>query len=225
MGLENRAGGKYITIMGGKVVMRVSADTKGAVARVNKMGKTVHELKYDSFTGRLLNIRERESAEYGPQFEFDFQDGPDGEIYTLQLSASNSSATNLLKILPNADLTKEMKIQPDQKMVDGKAKSSLFVSQDGTTLKHRYTKDNPNGMPPMVQIMVKGKQQWDDTDRLEFLKAMVKAELLPKLPGASAVSAAAGRSPAAADDAAEADDVFGPSAAPASGDDENENDF
>lgn len=188
MGLQNRAGGKYITIMAGKFCVRVSSDTKGAVERVNKMGKTVHEIFYDSFTGKLVNIRRR-ASEYGPQLEFDFRDG--GEVYTLQLSASNSYATNLLKILPNADLTKEMKVQPSQKVEDGKTKSSLFVSQDGVTLKHAYTKDNPKGMPQMKQITVKGQLVWDDTDRLNFLMEMMERDILPKLPQDTGASASA----------------------------------
>lgn len=212
MGLANREGGKYITIMGGKFVVRVAEGTPGAVARVNKMNKTVHELSYDSFTGKLINIRKRDSA-YGPQFEFDFRDG--GDIYTLQLSASSSPATNLLKILPNADLTKEMKVQPAEKIgEDGKKKSSLFVSQDGITLKHAYTKDNPNGMPPMEQITVKGQLVWDDTKRLEFLTAMMERDLLPKLPKDAPVA-----TPAA--DAGEVDDFGDPLGADATAGDDD----
>lgn len=180
MGLENREGGKYITILGGKFCVRVAEGTPGAVERVNKEGRTVHEVFYDSFTGKLINIRKRTEGKYGPQFEFDFRDR--GEVYTLQLSASNSYATNLLKILPNADLTQEMKVQPSQKIEDGKTKSSLFVSQNGVTLKHAYTKDAPNGMPPMEQITVKGQLVWDDTKRLEFLTEMMERDILPKLP-------------------------------------------
>lgn len=205
MALENREGGKYITIMGGKFCIRVAEGTPGAVTRVNKMSKTVHELFYDSFTGKLLNIRKRDS-EYGPQLEFDFRDQED--VYTLQLSASSSNATNLLKILPNADLTQEMKIQPSLKVeADGKKKSSLFVSQNGVTLKHAYTKDNPNGMPPMEQIMVKGVPTWDDTKRLEFLMAMMERDILPKLPR-DAAAPAADASVAVDEDGASDDDDF-----------------
>lgn len=201
MGLANREGGKYITIMDGKFAMRVAEGTQGATPRVNKLGKTVHEMHYDSFTGSLINIRRRD-GEYGPQLEFDFRD--DGEIYTLQLSASSSMATNLLKILPNADLTQEMKVQPSMKLEDGKKKSSLFVSQNGTTLKHKYTKDNPNGMPPMEEIVVKGQKVWDDTKRLEFLMAMMEQDILPKLPKDASTSA-----PAAAEETDEFGDPLG----------------
>lgn len=195
MGLDNRTGGKYITILGGKFCVRVEKGTPGAVERVNKQGKTVHEVFYDSFTGKLVNIRKRES-QYGPQWEFDFKDG--GSVYTLQLSFSNSYATNFLKILPNVNLDKEMKVQPSQKIEDGKTKSSLFISQDGTTLKHAFTKDNPNGLPQMVQVQVKGQLVWDDTARLAFLEEMVKRDILPKLPKQEAAAQEAA-APAAVD--------------------------
>lgn len=179
MGLDNREGGKYITILGGKFCVKVPEGTPGAVPRTNKLGKPVHEVFYDSFTGMLVNIRTRD-GQYGKSWEFDFKDKAD--VYTLQLSYSNSYATNILKMLPNVDLTKEMKVQPAQKIEDGKTKSSLFISQDGTTLKHAYTKDNPRGLPPMVQVMVKGQAVWDDSARLTFLEEMVRRDILPKLP-------------------------------------------
>ncbi len=208
MGFGNREGGKYITILGGKFCVRVDANTPGAKERTNKVGKQVHEVFYDSFTGKLINIRTKDSA-YGKNWEFDFKDND--EIYTLQLSYSNSYATNILKMLPNVDLTKEMKVQPAQKVEDGKTKSSLFISQDGVTLKHAYTKDNPRGLPPMVLVKVKGQDVWDDSDRLAFLEAMVKSDILPKLPKDAAA-------PAAKSDAVAEDDGFGGTAAAADDD-------
>lgn len=183
MAFENREGGKYFTVLGGKFAVRVAHDTPGSVRRVNKVGKEVSEIFHDSFTGKLINIRTKE-GEYGKSWEFDFKDG--NEVYTLQLSYSNSYATTILKILPNVDLTQEIKMQPDQKVIDGKTKSSLFISQNGVTLKHAYTKDAPNGLPPMTQVTVKGNLVWDDTDQLAFLKAMVRSDILPKLEGTPA---------------------------------------
>lgn len=216
MGFQNREGGKYFTILGGKFCIRVQEGTPGSVARVNKMEKTVHEIFKDSFTGKLINIRTRDGS-YGKSWEFDFKDAE--EVYTLQLSFSNSYATNLLKILPNADLTKEMKIQPSEKIEDGKKKSSLFISQDGVTLKHAYTKDNPNGMPPMEQVTVKGQQVWDDSKRLVFLEEMVKSTILPKLPREAVPATEAAKD--AVSDALDADENWGATASTEGGD----NDF
>jgi len=181
MGLENRGdGGNFITILDGKFCQRVPAGTEGAKQRENKLGKIVHEKFYDSFTAKLVGIRTQDGA-YGKSWLFDFQDGED--VYHLQLSYSNSFATAFLKMLPNVDLTQEMKVSPSVKMGDdGKNRSSLFINQNGNPVKHAFTKDNPNGMPDMEQITVKGALVWDDTKRLAFLQNMVDTIIVPKLP-------------------------------------------
>ncbi len=181
MALENRTEGNFITILGGKFCQRVQAGTPGAKERVNKVGKLVHEKFYDSFTGKLVGIKTQD-GEYGKSWIFSFKDG--GEIYNLQLSYSNSFATAFLKMLPNVDLTKEMKVMPSTKVGDdGKNKSSLFINQEGVPLKHAYTRDNPNGMPDMEQVKVKGQLVWDDSKRLAFLEEMVNTQIIPKLEG------------------------------------------
>lgn len=180
MGLDNRAEGNFITILSGKFCQRVADGTLGAVTRQNKLGKTVTEKFYDSFTGKLVGIKTQDGT-YGKSWIFSFKDG--GDIYHLQLSYSNSFATALLKMLPNVDLTKEMKVQPSVKEVDGKNKSSLFINQNGQSVKHAYTKDAPNGLPSMTQVIVKGEKIWDDTDRIEFLYQMVMDTIVPKLEG------------------------------------------
>ncbi len=178
MGLNTRQEGNFITILDGKFCIRVPEGTEGATKRVNKMNKTVFEKYYDNFTGRLVGIKTQDGS-YGKSWIFSFKDKE--EIYHLQLSYSNSFATALLKMLPNVDLSKEMKVSPSVKEVDGKNKSSLFINQDGVAIKHAFTKDNPNGMPDMEQVTVKGQQVWDDTKRIEFLYQMVSRDIIPKL--------------------------------------------
>jgi len=178
MGLEQRTGGNFITILGGKFCQRVPEGTEGAITRVNKIGNTVNEKFYDSFTGKLESIQVKD-GNYGKTWNFGFRDNE--ELYTLQLSYSNSFSTAFLKMLPNIDLSQEMKVSPSMKEVDGKNKSSLFVNQNGVALKHAYTRDNPNGMPDMEQVTVKGELVWDDTKRMEFLHNMVNTLILPKL--------------------------------------------
>ncbi len=181
MGLETRTGGNYITILGGKLCQRVQEGTEGAITRVNKIGNTVHEKFYDSFTGKLIDIKVQDGT-YGKTWNFIFQDSE--EPYTLQLSYSNSFSTAFLKMLPNINLALEMKLSPSVKVDEnGKNKSSLFINQNGQPLKHAFTRAEPNGMPDMEQVTVKGVLQWDDTKRLEFLQNMVDTTIIPQLPG------------------------------------------
>lgn len=180
MALENRESGNYITILNGKLCQRVKDGTEGSIKRVNKIGKTVSEKFYDSFTGRLIDIKMGDGT-YGKTWNFYFQDK--GEVYILQLSYNNGYANSLLKMLPNADLTKELKVSPSSKEVDGKIKTSLFVNQDGVALKNFYNKEHPNGLPEWKQIVVKGEKVWDSTDQLVFLENMVMTTIVPKLAG------------------------------------------
>jgi hypothetical protein len=183
MGLEQHEAGNYITILGGKFCQRVKEGTEGAIQRTNKLGKVVWEKFYDSFTAKLVGIKTQD-GEYGKSWVFSFKDKD--EVYHLQLGYSNSFSTAFLKMLPNLDLSKEMKIQPDTKEVDGKKKSSLFIKQDGVNIKHAFTREAPNGMPDMEEIIVKGMKTWDDTKRLVFLHNMVVTTILPKL-GATSI--------------------------------------
>jgi hypothetical protein len=178
MGLENRQDGKYLTIFDGKFCIRVKEGTEGATQRVNKENNTVYEKYYTSFTAKLVGIRTSESK-YGKSWNFDFRDS--GEMYTLQLPWSNSFASNFLKKLPNIDLEAEMKVQPVQKVENGKKKTSLFVTQHGQPVKHAYTREVPNGLPQMEQIEVKGQLMWDDGKQIKFLHDMVVSTILPKL--------------------------------------------
>jgi len=179
MGLGTRENGKFISIVGGRFCIRVPEGTEGATSRVNKIGKTVSEKYYDNFTGKLVSIKTTD-GNYGKQWVFGFQDS--GEVYNLQLGYTNSFAKNIIKMLPNADLSKEMKVQPQTKVeADGTKKSSIFISQDGVSLKHFYTKDNPNGLPQMKQVKIKGALVWDDSDQMVFLENMVNTVILPKL--------------------------------------------
>ncbi len=189
MGLGNRQSGNYITILNGKFsqkqdpkkwenVTDVELKSNGIFKRVNKIGNTVFEKYYDKFTGFLKNIKTNEGA-YGKSWIFTFKD--ENEIYHLQLSYSNSFATAFLKMLPNIDVSKVMTLSPSVKEIDGKNKSSLFVNQDGSVIKHAYTMDKPNGLPDMEQVMVKGEKVWDDTKRLQFLEQMILDDIMPKL--------------------------------------------
>jgi len=192
MGLEQRTGGNFITILQGKLCQRVSEGTEGAITRVNKIGNTVHEKFYDSFTGKLESIEVRD-GNYGKTWNFGFRDKE--ELYTLQLSYSNSFSTALLKQLPNVDFTQEMKVSPSVKEVDGKNRSSLFINQNGNALKHAFTRDAPNGMPDMEQVTIKGELVWDDTKRMAFLENMVNTVIIPKLPVKTAVAQTTPQSP------------------------------
>lgn len=161
----------YFNIVEGKLTIRVPEGTPNAITRTNKIGKVVHEVKHDSFTGKIASITTSDSP-YGKNWEFDFK-AYDESILTLQLGYSSSFAKALLKKLPNIDLTNEVTISPFSGKIDGKKVSTITVYQNGLKIEPFYNKENPNGLPQMELITVKGVETWDDTKQLKFLEEMV----------------------------------------------------
>jgi len=179
MGLnQSQSKGVFLSITNGKLVRQFSAPTEKSVSRVNKMGREVHEEFYDSMDGWLTDIKTKQS-EYGKFWVITLKDNE--TYYNLEMKYASGYATSFLKALPNADLSQFITLSP-KLIVDGDKKQSvLFISQNQKGLKHFWTKDNPRDLPPMVKIKRKGIEEWDDTDRMEYLENYVKDNILPKI--------------------------------------------
>jgi hypothetical protein len=148
------------------------------VERTTKTGKLVHEEKYDFVEGIITSINTKEN-DYGKFWLIGLSDN--GENYQIQFNYSGGTASAFLKILPNIDLKRPVKIQPSQKIENDKKKSSLFISQGGNTLKWFWNKDNTGELPQIEKIKVKGKEVWDDSKQMEFLENYVRSEIIPQL--------------------------------------------
>lgn len=171
---QNTGSTIFLSITNGKLVRRVDLGTEGAVERTNKNGKQVAELFYTTLTGHIkdLNIKENE---YGKFLMVTVQDVATDKKCILEMNFSSGYTTTFLKALPTADITQNIELSPAL-IVDGdKKKSVIFLKQGGYAVKHFYTKADPKGMPDMVKVKVKGKETWDDTDRIEWLYNKAKA--------------------------------------------------
>lgn len=186
MALEKNNNAVFLSISDGKITKRVKQPTSESVTRVTKEGKTVHEEIYDGVSGIITDIQVKEHQSFGKFWNITIQDGE--ERYILQTNYSGGYASAFLKTLPNVDVEERVRFAPHMKIENDKKKVTLFLQQGGKALKHAYTKDEPNGLPQMKQIKVKGVMQWDDTEMMEFLENMVKTTILPKLKKAEPVT-------------------------------------
>lgn len=179
MGAVKQSNAVYLTITDGKIVRRFSQPTAESVTRTNKENKVVHEEIYKGWKGRIVDIDFKDHKDYGRFVNVTIDDG--NELAILQMKQGSGYATAFLKTLPNVDLSAEVLISPSMKMEGEKKKTSLFINQHSKALKWAYTKEEPNGLPELKQIKVKGKITWDDSDIVEFLENMVKEDILPAL--------------------------------------------
>lgn len=190
MGAVQQSNAIFLTISNGQVCRRISNPTKTSKERVNKNGVTVHEEYHKGWKGLITAIEVREHKEFGKFWNITLTD-QDGDAI-LQMNYSSGYSAAFLKTLPNIDLNSEVIITPNLRMEGDKKKTTVFVTQHGKPLKHFYTKDNPNGIPQLAQVKVKGKMTWDDSDIMEFLEKMVNTEIIPKLPKSGASTAKGG---------------------------------
>jgi hypothetical protein len=181
MGAINESSAIYITVADGNFVRRFKQPTDSTVTRVNKIGKTVYEEFYKGWKGRISRLEFKEHDEYGEFLNVTMTD-EDGDV-VIQLKVSSGTCNAFMKMLPNIDLKEDVTLTPTQTIEGEKKKSGMFANQNGVAVKWYYTKDNPNGLPQLKKVKVKGKEQWDDSDAIEFLKEMVNlraAELYSK---------------------------------------------
>jgi hypothetical protein len=171
---QNSGSAIFLSITNGKLVRRVDLGTEGATERTNKNGKQVAELFYTGMIGHVKDLSIKEN-EYGKFLMVTVQDVAKDQKYILEMNFSSGYTTTFLKTLPSVDISQNVEISPAL-IVDGdKKKSVIFLKQAGAPMKHYYTKDNPKGMPDLVKVKIKGKETWDDTDRIEWLYNKAKA--------------------------------------------------
>lgn len=200
MPLINNEHGNFITIYKGRLTRRVPEGTPGSISRETTKGqiKTVHEKYYDAFVGKLIGIKTMDGG-YGKQWLFSFKDTAD--VYTLALGYDSGTALSFLAMLPNVDVTKEMKVSSSLTTNNkGTESTSIFINQNGSPIKHAFTKTNPNGLPPWNPVIINNKTEYDKTATLKFFEDMLARDIIPKLPKEEALEPTSGKS---------LDEVFG----------------
>ena len=162
----------YLSVADGNLVRQHKQATERTTERITKTGKLVYEERFKDLTAKLVKIDTKEN-DYGKQWQLNFTDGE--VTYIVSLPFSSRYASSFLKALPNINLYKEVRFMPwamKDKNDATKTITGITLYQDGNKIAPAYTKEEPNGLPQMTKIKVKGKEQWDDSDMMLFLENM-----------------------------------------------------
>jgi hypothetical protein len=178
MALSNLGGTNltYLSVSDGNLVRQHKTANDRTTERVTKTGKLVFEERFKDLTGIITNVNTREN-DYGKQWQLTFTDGPD--TYIVSIPFSSRYASSFLKAVPNVDATKPLRFMPwamKDKNDVSKTVTGITMYQDGNKIAPAFTRDEPNGLPQMEKIKVKGKEQWDDSAMMEFLEQMIYKE-------------------------------------------------
>lgn len=199
MALGNSVNRIYLGISDGKIVQKCTEHTQGAQARTKKDGSVIFELRFGHITAMLNGISTKETEWQGTKIKsWVLQLSDVGENYQLEFNYDSAYAKSFLKALlnPVVDLMQPLTITPWQKIVNDKKKSAIYLSQGNDQIEWYFTKDNPNGLPDLVPVKIKGKDTWDDFDQMSFFEAQIAAKIQPKLKQVSQTSTPAYNPPA-----------------------------
>ena len=180
MGAEARNQGQgrvYWGIFEGKFFQRAKETDEGATAyNPPNSDKTLYRIYYDvNLSGYItgMELREVEVVHGKKQLAIELIIKDDRDYY-ISFPVRSIIARSFFRIFRNIDVTKAIKLSPycfDGKDQTGKPKKVIGVTfcQNNDKLSPWYTKENPNGVPEMVEQMHKGEKSWDDTAQINFL--------------------------------------------------------
>jgi hypothetical protein len=170
----------YYNVQDGKVVQsygkkKPEKEIPNLVSRINKNNETVYEVQHSAIEGYIESVSVETTELYGDKLVLVLSDG--AESSTIQMNFSSNYAKSFLMRIRNISTTNNVILVPYsfEDKTTGKTRTGITVYQGSIANENKvassFTKEEPNGLPPMKQIKVKGKDTWDDTDQLEFFKA------------------------------------------------------
>jgi len=183
--------GKYYFVYDGAFRTSVSPDHPDAITRINKKGVTVHEKEVRALFGKIEDISFFD-GDFGRNLLITLDPNEDNETPILSFGAESMDGEQVMKKLPNVDLTKEVRISPYKFIPDDSEKErrgiSIFQQDEAGNFTVKITdffwdgKNNLNGMPEI---------NWEESslaDRKihfikvnEFLVKYTTENIIPKL--------------------------------------------
>ncbi len=167
----------YYNVSNGKVVRSYGkVEPEGVIcsSRVNKNGDTVYEQRHDYIEGRIEKAEVLTHDEYGDTIKLTIEKG--GERAVLSIKFDSSYGRSFLYKINSFNTQQEVRFIPYAFLnKEGKNITGVNVFQNGVKIKSEHTMENPNGLPPLKEVMFNGKKQWDKTEQLAFLKDKFKS--------------------------------------------------
>ena len=147
----------YVNIKEGKFVV------KNKNGEIESFGGLQGKLKKAEFVQEEYQGKKYEKA----KLSFDFN----GETYILQVRTDSGYFRGFCNSLRSGNPSEIVTLKPSSKKDDkGKVQNTIFVQQDGSYLKHAFTKDNMGDLPDLEKVTFKGEVQYDNTKQIEFWK-------------------------------------------------------
>lgn len=159
-------------------VRKVKSDTPGAISRQNKNGETVWEIHQKVVYGTIIKMEYVERTHNGVEYRYLSITLHDGDV--VQLNWGYRVCDCFLYMMENIDFTSEIDFSiavseyTDARGVM-KRKQTLYLSQNGQSLKWFYTKSSP-GLKPEWETYYDdaGREKKGRHKELQYLRKIVE---------------------------------------------------
>ena len=110
-----------------------------------------------------------------------------GQSFVLSIKVDSGYFRGFVNSLRSSTNPKSMvEIQPHMSK-DGKKQTTCFVSQNGITLKHFFTKNNIGDLPQLEKFEFKGETKYDNTKQIEYWKKWINETFNEPTDGSSSI--------------------------------------
>lgn len=161
--------GKFITVSGGRLKIKVDEKTPGAKSRLNMKGEFVWEVTFKGIEGARITSASIQEGQYGNQIFIGLSDSE--ETNTLVIKEESSYGRAFYGAFHKIDLTKTITIKPyDFINAEGKKFVGITFEQGGVKIEKTF----PEGTPAVESKEIGGKwiyNQIQMAERAEFLRA------------------------------------------------------
>ncbi len=183
-GTDNRELKTYVNIFGGNLSIQAKEGEEGAVSRVNKKDKTVWEKHYPDLTGILESV-EVNKNEHLKAWEYVLHLSDVGMHYYISIPCESRYGENFAKKAPHLKFGQELTVKPYDFLdkTDNKKRIGVGLLQEGfpdKKLPVYYTKENPNGMPVLLEKVDEEAYKIHNIQLNKFLREEVAKLSKPK---------------------------------------------
>lgn len=181
-------GAKFLSIVGGQIVMRVEPNTKDARKRISeKNGKEMWELVFSQLTGKVTK-HEIQDSEFGEQLKLTVT--LPTTLYILTIPVESRYFDAYAKTFRNLDYAREVRFAPysfKDKADPSKTISGMNILQEDFTegwkkMDWFFTRDTPNGMPVSGDGLSKDELKMHFMQVHIFLKKQIREYPVPGQP-------------------------------------------
>lgn len=157
-----------------KFVKNCNENDEGAIPYVyNK--KTYYKQCFKAISGTLYMLQtETKKSSDGKEFELlkiYLKDSNIDTFESIEVYYHSREAQSFLNAIKNANLNDELTIEVCK---DKEKETTFFIlKQKGEIIKRYYTKETPNGLPPLQNVGTVKKPKWIDVEMYEFYDVVI----------------------------------------------------